>query len=65
MESGQHSERPPREQHMNYSPSQETEMSEHKQTAAVAPPPAGVLIILIIQKIKALFTLFKNIPLHS
>lgn len=51
---------------MNYSPSQETEMPEHKQTAAAAaPPPTGDLVILIIQKIKALFILFKNISLHS
>lgn len=50
---------------MNYSPSQETEMSEHKQTTAPAPPTTGALIILIIQKIKSLFILFKNIPLHS
>lgn len=49
---------------MNYSPSQETEMSEHKQTAAAPPAPTGDLIILITQKIKALFILFKNIPLH-
>lgn len=33
---------------MDYSPSQESEMSEHKQTAA--NPPAGDPIILIIQK---------------
>lgn len=48
MESGQHSERPPRKQHMIYSPSRETEMSEHKQTAAAALPATGDLIILII-----------------
>lgn len=50
---------------MDYSPSQESEMSEHNQTAAPEIPPTGDLIILITQKIKALFTLFKNIPLHS
>lgn len=50
---------------MDYSPSQESEMSEYKQRAAAAMPPTGDIIILIIQKIKAFFILFKNIALHS
>lgn len=50
---------------MDYSPSQESGITEHKQTAAAAIPPTGDLIILTTQKIKACFILFKNIPLYS
>lgn len=50
---------------MDYSPSQESGITEHTQTAAAAIPPSGVLIILTTQKIKAWFIVFKNISLHS